>query len=30
VAYTKAESLVQSRRQELQADCLGAAFMGSI
>ncbi|AWS45801.1 neutral zinc metallopeptidase [Streptosporangium sp. 'caverna'] len=30
VAYTKAKSLVQSRRQELQADCLGAAFMGSI
>ncbi|WP_371784008.1 neutral zinc metallopeptidase [Streptosporangium subroseum] len=30
VAYTKAKSLVQSRRLELQADCLGAAFMGGI
>ncbi|MGV9770758.1 neutral zinc metallopeptidase [Streptosporangium sp. NPDC003464] len=29
-APTKEQALAQSRRAELQADCLGAAFMGSI
>ncbi|OUC94324.1 neutral zinc metallopeptidase [Streptosporangium minutum] len=29
-ARTKAQALAQSRRLELQADCLGAAFMGGI
>ncbi|WP_271215721.1 neutral zinc metallopeptidase [Streptosporangium carneum] len=29
-ARTKAQALTQSRRLELQADCLGAAFMGSV